>query len=64
MIEGLRREERLGKEAVIAYYRNGFGVFDLEDCLLKTLSISQESQEKLQKLLEKQKEVRRKKSES
>ena len=57
-IESLRREESLGKNVVLVYHKGGFAVFDLDDCLLKTISMKSESQQRLKVLLEKQREVR------
>ena len=56
-IETIRREESLGRNAVIVYYEGGFAIFDLNDCLLKTISMPSESQRKRGSVLEKQKEV-------
>lgn len=57
-IETLRRDESLGKNVVLVYHKGGFAVLNLDDCLLKTISMSSESQQKLRDILEKQKEVR------
>ena len=45
-IETLQREESLGKNVVLVYHKGGFAVLDLNDCLLKTVSMKPESQTK------------------
>ena len=57
-IETLRRDENLGKNVVLVYHKGGFAVLNLDDCLLKTISMPSESQQKLRSILEKQKGVR------
>ena len=56
-IKTLQREESLGKNVVLVYHKGGFAVLDLNDCLLKTVSMKPESQQRLKGILEKQGEV-------
>ncbi len=56
----LRQEERLGKDVVLAYKNDSFAIFDLDDCLLRTVSMVLENQQKFKKMLIKQKEVKTK----
>ena len=57
-IEVLRQEESLGKNVVVVYHKGGFAVLDLDECLLKAVSMPPESQQRLKGVLEKQREVR------
>jgi hypothetical protein len=62
MISALRREECLGKEAVLVYAQNKFGIFDLDDYTVRVAGLQELPRTKLIALMEAQKEIRLKRN--
>ena len=58
MISSLRIDEKLGKDAVIVYAENKYGVFDLDDYTFKVASMNELPRAKLMSIMEKQKKER------
>ena len=58
MISSLRKDEKLGKDAVIVYAEDKYGVFDLDDYTFKVASMNELPRAKLMAIMEKQKKER------
>ena len=63
MIQTLRRDERLGKDAVIVYAGSSFTVFDLDDYTIKIAGLTETPRQRLTKIMESQKMERLKREE-
>jgi hypothetical protein len=58
MIETLRKDERLGKDAVLVYAGRHYGVFDLDDYTLRVAGLAETPRQRLITLMKAQKEER------
>ena len=58
MINTLRADESLGKDAVLVYAQDNYGVFDLDDYTIKVADLEELPKEKLKTTMVKQKENR------
>ena len=58
MMATLRRDERLGKDAVLVYARENYGIFDLDDYTARVAGLQETPRQKLIKIMEAQKEAR------
>ena len=58
MIQTLRADERLGKDAVVVYAKNHYGVFDLDDYTALVAGMQDLPRGRLKAIMEAQKEVR------
>ncbi len=58
MISTLRRDERLGKDAVLVYAQENYGVFDLDDYTYRVAGLQETPRQKLMKVMALQKEAR------
>lgn len=58
MIATLRRDERLGKDAVLVYARENYGVFDLDDYTSKVAGLQDTPRQRLITIMNAQKEAR------
>jgi len=58
MITTLRRDEQLGKDAVLVYVREHYGVFDLDDYTYRVAGLQEASRQRLMNIMALQKEVR------
>lgn len=58
MISTLREDERLGKDAVLIYAKEKYGVFDLDDYTMRVAGLKEVPREKLIGTMEAQKEAR------
>jgi len=58
MISTLRRDERLGKDAVLVYAREHYGVFDLDDYTYRVAGLQETPRQKLMNIMALQKEAR------
>lgn len=58
MISTLRRDERLGTDAVLVYAREHYGVFDLDDYTYRVAGLQETPRQKLMKIMALQKEAR------
>jgi len=62
MISSLRTDERLGKDAVLVYAREKFGIFDLDDYTVRVAGLQDIPREKLIVTMQAQKEARLKRN--
>lgn len=58
VIQTLRKEESLGKDVVLVYVDDAFGVYNLDDYSLTIIKLDPEPKEKLKAIIQNQKEVR------
>jgi len=58
MMDTLRRDERLGKDAVLVYAQENYGIFDLDDYTARVAGLQETPRQKLIKIMEAQKEAR------
>ncbi len=58
MISTLRREERLGKDAVLVYADDDFGIFDLDDYTFRVAGLEETPRQRLMGIMKRQKEAR------
>lgn len=58
MITTLRRDERLGKDAVLVYAREHYGIFDLDDYTARVAGLQETPRHRLIAIMEAQKEAR------
>lgn len=58
MITTLRADERLGKDAVLVYARDNYGVFDLDDYTFKVAGMQETPRQRLMAIMKAQKEAR------
>lgn len=58
MISTLRAEERMGKDAVLVYARNKYGVFDLDDYTVRVAGLQDSPRQRLIAIMQAQKEAR------
>ncbi len=58
MMATLRRDERLGKDAVLVYAQENYGIFDLDDYTARVAGLLETPRQKLIKIMEAQKEAR------
>jgi hypothetical protein len=61
MIETLRKDERLGKDAVAVYASGYFAIFDLDDYTIRVAGLAETPRQRLMKIMQIQKEERLKK---
>ena len=64
MIETLRRDERLGKDAVVVYADCYFAVFDLDDYTIRVAGLAETPRQRLMKIMQAQKEERLKREQT
>lgn len=64
MIETLRQEERVGKDAVVVYAGSYFAVFDLDDYTIRVAGLEETPRQRLMKIMQAQKEERLKREQS
>jgi len=57
-MQTLQADERVGKDSVLVYAQDKYGVFDLDDYTVRVARMEDEPQEQLAKIMEAQKEVR------
>lgn len=62
MINTLRRDEQVGKDAVLVYARNEYGVFDLDDYTVRVAGLQDTPRHRLIAIMQAQKESRIKRS--
>ena len=58
MMATLRRDERLGKDAVLVYAQEHYGIFDLDDYTARVAGLQDSPRQRLIKIMEAQKEAR------
>lgn len=58
MISTFRRDERTGKDAVLVYARNNFGIFDLDDYTFRVAGIQETPRQRLMAIMQAQKDAR------
>lgn len=58
MISTLRRDEHLGKDAVLVYARENYGVFDLDEYTYRVAGLQETPRQNLMKIMALQKEAR------
>jgi Transposase DDE domain len=58
MINTLRADESLGKDAVLVYARNEYGVFDLDDYTVRVAGLQEIPRQRLVSIMQAQKEAR------
>lgn len=58
MIATLRRDERMGKDAVLVYAAAQYGVFDLDDYTVRVAGLEETPRERLIRIMSAQKEAR------
>jgi hypothetical protein len=58
MIDTLRRDERLGKDAVLVYAKENYGVFDLDDYTHRVAGLLDTPRQRLMTIMKAQKEAR------
>jgi Transposase DDE domain len=58
MMETLRKDERLGKNAVLVYAGHHYGVFDLDDYTLRVAGLTETPRQRLITIMQTQKEAR------
>ena len=58
LMDSLRRDEQLGKNAVVVYAKNNYAVFDLDDYTIRIAGMNETPRQRLIALMEKQKKDR------
>ena len=58
MISTLRADERLGKDAVLVYARDEYGIFDLDDYTARVAGMQETPRQRLIAIMQAQKEAR------
>jgi hypothetical protein len=58
MINTLRVDERLGKDAVLVYANKEYGVFDLDDYTVRVAGMQDSPRQRLMTIMQDQKEAR------
>jgi len=58
MLSTLRRDERLGKDAVLVYSDDNFGIFDLDDYTFRVAGLKETPRQRLMTTMQSQKEAR------
>lgn len=58
MMSTLRRDERMGKDAVLVYARENYGIFDLDDYTSRVAGLQDTPRQRLMTIMEAQKEAR------
>lgn len=58
MMQTLQSDESIGKDSVLVYAKDKYGVYDLDDYTIRVTKMQPEAQQQLAKIMENQKEVR------
>ena len=58
MIASLRKDERTGKDAVMVYSKDEYGIFDLDDFMIRVTELEDDPRRQINALMKKQKENR------